>query len=64
MTILSSQVIRETPKKKKEKKSRNGKIKLMANNILKGIWRINEETLDLMTIFKIYVAKLTENYEH
>ena len=63
MTILSSQVIGETSKKKK-KKSRNGKIKLMANNMLKGIWRINEETLDLMTIFKIYVAKLTENYEH
>ena len=64
MTILSSQVIGETSKKKKKKKSRNGKIKLMANNMLKGIWRINEETLDLMTIFKIYVAKLTENYEH
>ena len=63
MTILSSQVIRETSKKKK-KKSRNSKIKLMANNMLKGIWRINEETLDLMTIFKISVAKLTENYEH
>ena len=63
MTILSSQVIGET-KKKKKKKSRNGKLKLMANNMLKGIWRINEETLDLMTIFKIYVAKLTENYEH
>ena len=62
MTILSSQVIRETSKKKK--KSRNSKIKLMANNMLKGIWRINEETLDLMTIFKISVAKLTENYEH